>query len=195
MRWLSALRPVAGLAWFAALVLPWFLAIVMRAGDSFFAESIGQDLLAKVTSGQESHGAPPGYYLVLFWVTFWPGAMLAGLAAPAILAARREPGAKFLLAWMVPSWIVLELVVTKLPHYVLPLYPAIAILIAGIMDARMLSRAHLARAWDDVVVRNSLARRRRGHCGAHLHRSAIRIAGLAGHRGSRNHGLAGVATL
>jgi 4-amino-4-deoxy-L-arabinose transferase-like glycosyltransferase len=32
-------------------------------------------------------------------------------------------------------------VVTKLPHYVLPLFPAIAILIAGIMEARMLSRS------------------------------------------------------
>jgi 4-amino-4-deoxy-L-arabinose transferase-like glycosyltransferase len=30
----------------------------------------------------------------------------------------------------VPAWIGLELVITKLPHYVLPLYPAIAILIA-----------------------------------------------------------------
>ena len=29
---------------------------------------------------------------------------------------------------------------TKLPHYVLPLFPPIAILIAGIMEARMLSR-------------------------------------------------------
>ena len=50
--------------------------------------------------------------------------------------ARREPGAQFLLAWLVPSWIVFEAVVTKLPHYVLPLYPAIAILIAGIIEAR-----------------------------------------------------------
>jgi 4-amino-4-deoxy-L-arabinose transferase-like glycosyltransferase len=40
----------------------------------------------------------------------------------------------------VPSWLVLELVMTKLPHYVLPLYPAIAILIAGVIDARALSR-------------------------------------------------------
>jgi 4-amino-4-deoxy-L-arabinose transferase-like glycosyltransferase len=139
-RWLMALRPLAGIAWFAVLVLPWFLAIVMRAGDSFFVESIGQDLLGKVMRGQESHGAPPGFYLLLFWVTFWPGATLAGLAAPAIWAARREPGAKFLLAWALPSWLVFELVVTKLPHYVLSLYPAIAILIAGIVDGRMLSR-------------------------------------------------------
>ena len=138
--WLMALRPLPGIAWFAALVLPWFLAIMAHSGDSFFAESIGQDLLAKVASGQESHGAPPGYYLLLFWVTFWPGAALAGLAAPAIWAARREPGAKFLLAWVLPSWLVFEIVVTKLPHYVLSIYPAIAILIAGIVDGRMLSR-------------------------------------------------------
>jgi 4-amino-4-deoxy-L-arabinose transferase-like glycosyltransferase len=71
---------------------------------------------------------------------FFPGSMLTPLAAPAAFAARREPGAKFLLAWLVPSWIILELVVTKLPHYVLPLYPAIAILIAGIIEAGMLSR-------------------------------------------------------
>jgi 4-amino-4-deoxy-L-arabinose transferase-like glycosyltransferase len=138
--WLLLLRPLPGIIWLALLVLPWFLAIIARSGDSFFAESVGQDLLSKIVSGQESHGAPPGYYLVLFWFTFWPGATLAGLAAPAVWAARREPGAKFLLAWIVPAWIVFELVVTKLPHYVMPLYPAIAILIAGSVDARMLSR-------------------------------------------------------
>ncbi len=102
---------------------------------------VGQDLLGKVASGQESHGAPPGYYFLLFWLTFWPGAALAALATPAVFAARREPAVKFLLAWLVPSWIVFELVVTKLPHYVLPLYPAIAILIAGVIDARTLSHA------------------------------------------------------
>ena len=43
-----------------------------------------------------------------------------------------------------PTWILFELIVTKLPHYVLPLYPAIAILIAGVVDARVLpSRSKL----------------------------------------------------
>jgi len=138
-RWLLALRPLVGLPWLALLVLPWFLAIIERSGESFFTESIGRDLLSKIGSGQESHGAPPGFYLLLFWVTFFPGAMLTGPAVPAIWAARREPGAKFLLAWVLPSWILLELVVTKLPHYVLPVYPAIAILLAGFVDARTLS--------------------------------------------------------
>ena len=133
-RWIWSLKPFAGFAWMILLVLPWFAAILAKAGTTFLTDSVGQDMLAKVMGGQESHGAPPGYYFVLFWITFWPGAVLAGLAAPKIWQARREPGARFLLAWLLPSWAVFEAVVTKLPHYVLPLYPAIAILIAGILE-------------------------------------------------------------
>jgi len=146
--WLSRLRPVWGLMWMLVLVLPWFVAIYWRAGDAFFADSVGGDMLSKL-SAQESHGAPPGVYLLLFWITFWPGAPLAGMAAPAVWRARREPGAQFLLAWLVPSWIVFEAVLTKLPHYVLPLYPAVAILTVGALERRVLSRSWLSRgaAW------------------------------------------------
>ncbi len=134
LRWLRALRLLPGIAWLIVLVLPWFAAIVAKSGDSFFVKAIGEDMLAKVASGQEAHGAPPGLYFLLFWVTFWPGSVLAGLAAPMVWKARREPGAQFLLAWLIPSWLVFEAVMTKLPHYVLPLYPAIAIMIAGILE-------------------------------------------------------------
>jgi len=146
--WIWRLRPVWGLMWMLVLVLPWFVAIFWRAGDAFFADSIGGDMLSKL-SAQESHGAPPGVYLLLFWITFWPGAPLAGMAAPAVWRARREPAAQFLLAWLIPSWIVFELVLTKLPHYVLPLYPAIAILTVGALERRVLSRSWLRRgaAW------------------------------------------------
>jgi 4-amino-4-deoxy-L-arabinose transferase-like glycosyltransferase len=146
--WLWRMRPVWGLTWLLVLVLPWFVAIFWRAGDAFFADSIGGDMLSKLAA-QESHGAPPGLYLLLFWVTFWPGAPLAGMAAPAVWRARREPGAQFLLAWLIPSWIVFEAVLTKLPHYVLPLYPAIAILTVGALERRVLSRSWLIRgaAW------------------------------------------------
>jgi len=133
-RWILKLRPFLGFLWMIVLVLPWFVAIVAKSGVTFFSDAIGHDMLAKVASGQEAHGAPPGYYLLLFFLTFWPTAPLAGLATPMVWQARREPGAQFLLAWLVPSWLVFEAVITKLPHYVLPLYPAIAILIAGILD-------------------------------------------------------------
>ena len=119
-----------GVLWVVLLVLPWFVAILSRAGDSFIAESVGRDMLPKLFSSQEGHGAPPGFYFALFWITFWPAAPLAALAAPAVWSERRERPVRFLLAWLVPSWIAFELFVTKLPHYVLPLYPAIAILIA-----------------------------------------------------------------
>jgi 4-amino-4-deoxy-L-arabinose transferase-like glycosyltransferase len=150
--WLWRLRPLWGLMWLLVLVLPWFLAIFLRAGDAFFTNSVGGDMLSKL-GAQESHGAPPGLYLLLFWVTFWPGAPLAGMAAPAVWRARREPGAQYLLAWLVPSWIVFELVLTKLPHYVLPLYPAIAILTVGALERRVLSRSWLMRgaAWWFVI--------------------------------------------
>jgi 4-amino-4-deoxy-L-arabinose transferase-like glycosyltransferase len=140
LRWIKQLRLLPGFLWMLLLVSPWFIAIIVKSGDSFFAQSLGHDMLDKITSGQEAHGAPPGLYLLLFWVTFWPGAVLAVIATPAIWRARREPGARFLLAWLVPSWIVFEAVMTKLPHYVLPLYPAIAILIAGIVEGGGLSK-------------------------------------------------------
>ena len=146
--WLWRLRPLWGLMWMVVLVLPWFIAIFWRAGDAFFTSSVGGDMLSKL-GAQESHGAPPGLYLVLIWITFWPGTPLAAMAVPAVWRARREPGVQYLLAWLVPSWVVFELVLTKLPHYVLPLYPAIAILTAAALERNALSRSWLTRgtAW------------------------------------------------
>ncbi|AEI03108.1 glycosyl transferase [Afipia carboxidovorans OM5] len=140
VQWLRRLRPVPGLIWMLILIVPWFVAIYLKSGGSFFTNSVGGDMLSKVAAAQESHGAPPGLYFILFWVTFWPASTLAGVAAPAVWRARREPGAQFLLAWLVPTWIVFELIITKLPHYVLPLYPAIAILIVGALQSHALSR-------------------------------------------------------
>src|SRR6185437_6222040 len=85
--WIWKLRPFAGLAWLLVLVLPWFAAIVAKSGGSFFVQSVGEDMLAKVFGGQEAHGAPPGLYFLLLWITFWPGSILAGLAAPRIWQA------------------------------------------------------------------------------------------------------------
>src|SRR5579863_879995 len=81
-RWLLALRPLAGIAWLFVIVLPWFIAIYMRVGYAFLVNSLGHDMLGKLASAQEAHGAPPGLYVVLFFATFYPGSILAGLAAP-----------------------------------------------------------------------------------------------------------------
>ena len=129
LRWFAPLRPGLGLLLCLIVVLPWFVAIAIKTGGDFFAESVGKDMLAKVGEGQEKHWGPPGLYLLLFFGTYWPAAALASMAIPFAWVKRREPQILFLLAWIVPSWIVFEAVPTKLPHYVLPLYPAITALL------------------------------------------------------------------
>ncbi|MBL0402530.1 glycosyltransferase family 39 protein [Microvirga aerilata] len=126
-RWLLTLRPWLGIAFTLAVVLPWFVAIAIKSGGAFFAASVGQDMLGKVGTAQKYHWAPPGFYLVSFFATFWPGAILAAIAVPFAWIHRREEPVAFALAWIVPSWIVFEIVPTKLPHYTLPLLPAVAI--------------------------------------------------------------------
>ncbi|MDB5510765.1 MAG: glycosyl transferase [Enterovirga sp.] len=133
LRWLLPLRPWLGLAIVVLSVLPWFAAIAWKSGGEFYRLAVGDDMLGKVTTGQQNHGAPPGFYLVAFFATFWPGAILAAIAAPFAWAARREDWMAFLLAWTVPAWLIFEAVPTKLPHYVMPLYPALAILTVAAM--------------------------------------------------------------
>ena len=129
--WLLALRPGAGLALFLALVTPWYVAITLRTDGAFWAASLGGDLLGKVAQGEEGHGAPPGSFLVSLWLSFWPSALILALSLPAIWAARNSRASLFCIAWAVPGWIVFELVPTKLLHYMLPLFPALAILAAA----------------------------------------------------------------
>jgi len=107
----------------------------LKTGGSFFTESVGNDMLGKVAEGQEKHWGPPGLYLLLFFGTYWPAAAFAAMAIPFAWMRRREPQILFLIAWIVPSWLVFEAVPTKLPHYVLPLYPAItALLLLAVLN-------------------------------------------------------------
>ncbi|BCB19247.1 glycosyltransferase family 39 protein [Bosea sp. ANAM02] len=134
-RWLKPLRFGAGILLCLVVALPWFAAIMIKTGGSFFTESVGQDMLGKVAEGQEKHWGPPGLYLVVFFATYWPAAAFAAMAVPFAWVRRKEPQILFLIAWIVPSWLVFEAVPTKLPHYVLPLYPAItALLLLAVLN-------------------------------------------------------------
>ena len=54
-RWLLGLRPIPGFIWMCLLILPWFVAILGKAGEQFIAGSVGEDMISKIFSGQESH--------------------------------------------------------------------------------------------------------------------------------------------
>ena len=140
-RWLRGLRPLIGLTVTVLAVAPWLYAIEHATQGRFLDQSVGHDFLAKVFGAQEAHGAPPLYYLGMAFLTFWPGSLLLAPAAIGGWRRRGEPAARFLMAWLAPAWVVLELVPTKLPHYALPLYPALALLAASALsDPPPLSR-------------------------------------------------------
>ncbi|HEV8678676.1 MAG TPA: glycosyl transferase [Stellaceae bacterium] len=151
LRWLRGLRPAAGLVALIVAVAPWLIAIERATEGRFLADSLGHDLLLKLLGAQESHGAPPLSYLLLALATFWPGSLLL---VPALVGAWRRqemPATRFLLAWLVPSWILLELAPTKLPHYALPLYPALALLAAAALTDGIAQLPAWARRLDFVV--------------------------------------------
>jgi len=128
IRWLGRLQPLAGISITALIVSPWLVAVESATGGRFIFDAVSNDLLPKLVGAQESHGAPPGYYAVLAIVCFWPGSLFV---VPALLRGwqqRHAAAERFLLAWLGPAWIFFELVPTKLPHYALPLYPALALL-------------------------------------------------------------------
>jgi 4-amino-4-deoxy-L-arabinose transferase-like glycosyltransferase len=128
--WFAALRPGWGVPLMLAVTLPWFVAIGLATEGRFFAQALGDDMLGKVGQADEKHWGPPGYYLGSFAIAAFPSAWIAILALPHVWEQRRRPELRFLLAWIVPTWLVFEAVATKLPHYVLPTYPAIMLLAA-----------------------------------------------------------------
>lgn len=130
-RWLRPLAAPGPIVLALAVALPWFVAITLRDGADFWQGSVGVDLLPKIAAGQEGKGAPPGSYLLALWLTFWPGSVLLVLALPGLWRERRTRPVQALLAWAVPFWMVLEAVPTKLVHYPLPVYPALALAAAA----------------------------------------------------------------
>ena len=131
-RWLLALRPVSGVLLMVAVVVPWFVAIGVATHGAFFGDAVGGDLATKLAGGDDAHGAPPGVHLLLLPLLAFPATLPLMRSLPGWWRARKIAATRFLLAWVVPSWIVFEAVPTKLPHYTLPLYPAIFLLAAGL---------------------------------------------------------------
>lgn len=128
--WLKALRAWWGVPLAILMVGPWLVAMMRATNDTFIAGSLGSDFFGKIVGVEQSHGAPPGTYLLLLGLIFWPGSLFAAAGVRRAWREREQPTPRFLLAWIVPFWVALELVPTKLPHYLLPLLPALALLAA-----------------------------------------------------------------
>lgn len=140
-RFLRALAPLLGVAACLLAFALWsYLRFYPVEGSPTEA---ARGLIGRVAPVRVGIGLPPGAYLLMFWGLFWPAAPLAALAAPIIWKARRLRAVRFLLAWVLPAWLLLELWPTKLPAYVVPTFPAIAILIALVMERGAMALANM----------------------------------------------------
>ncbi|MDB4852133.1 glycosyltransferase family 39 protein [Alphaproteobacteria bacterium] len=129
MRWVRQLRLSRGLLLVAMICLPWAILVTLATDGAFLDIAVKGDFLAKVQSGQESHGAPPFTYLASLGLLLWPASILLPSACLHIKALMAQDQTRFLLAWIVPFWLMIELIPTKLPHYPLPVVPAVALLL------------------------------------------------------------------
>jgi len=127
--WARRLRPLLGLVVVLGAIGPWLIAITFRTAGEF-PETFATDSIARIFSAKESHGGPPGYHAIAFLIAFWPFSLLSVLTAKRVWGTRAEKAVRFCLAWILPFWTLCEIMGTKLPHYVLPAYPAIASLTA-----------------------------------------------------------------
>lgn len=125
-----------------AIVAPWVVAITRATDGRFLAQMVFGDIAPKILSADNDHFGLPGYHLLLLAVLIFPATYaLPGAARLALGALRDKPDAdahaphRFLLAWIAPAFLLFELLPTKLPHYVLPTYPAIALLCGAGLSA------------------------------------------------------------
>lgn len=139
-RW-AWMRPLAwwpGPLMAVLIVAPWMIAIGLATHGQFFVEAVTGDLAPKLAGGDEGHFVLPGFHLALLTALIFPAAYALPAAARLgwrTLRTRRDDDAfaphRFLLAWIIPSFLVFEAAPTKLAHYTMPTYPAIALLCAA----------------------------------------------------------------
>ena len=146
--WLRGTGWKIGIPIFLIVTLPWFIAIGIHTDWAFYLESIGKDMIGKVSSGKESHGAPPGTYLAATIGTFWPASVFVILSVVWIWKARNQKAVRFTLSWLLPSWVIFECVPTKLPHYILPMLPALAILAMLAVEEKAIS---WQKIWSKII--------------------------------------------
>ena len=147
-QWLKRLKPARGLALAALIVLPWLVLITWKSGGAFWQEAVGKDMIGKVAQGEESHGAPPGFYVLTYSLFMWPFGLIAvGAGLQALNHLRDDIRVRFCVAWYIPFWLLFELIPTKLPHYVLPAYPGLALLVGWLLTMRPADANAPLRAW------------------------------------------------
>ncbi len=125
---------LAGTAAFLATSIPWYWSVWVENGYSFFVTFWLNHHLARIMSDLHHHSQPFWFYLVVLAVGFFPWTPF--LAGSCVRLCRRQGetgpnrGQVFLWIWAALPVLFFSLSESKLPGYVLPVVPAMALLAA-----------------------------------------------------------------
>jgi len=125
------------------MFLAWGLPANAASGGELLNQGLGKHVGERIVQGQEGHGSTTileyilllPAYLPMLWVGLGAWSMLLPLMVRSAVREKwwNQPWGSVLMAWVVPSFVLFSLVATKLPHYILPTYPAICIGMAMVL--------------------------------------------------------------
>jgi len=130
----------AGIVLYVAVGLSWYLAETWLHGGRFVATVFGYYGVGRFFGVVEDQAGPWYYYVPILligafpWTAFWPAA--------AWFHGRRlrDDGSLFVTLWCVLTFAFYSAARTKLPNYVLPIYPLAAVGVAALWDASLRTR-------------------------------------------------------
>ncbi len=132
LRFIKELRLFWGIPLFLAVAAPWFIAISLKEGEFFSFFFVDQHLMRFLTTRHKRTG--PVYYFIpvvlggLFpWSLFIPRA---------VVQAWRRSEMRLFFIWSLVVFVFFSLSRSKLPPYVLPLFPSVSLIIAAFVQAR-----------------------------------------------------------
>jgi 4-amino-4-deoxy-L-arabinose transferase-like glycosyltransferase len=147
-----SMYPMTGAAVIAAVAGPWYAWVGLRTDGEWLVGFFGVHNLGRFLHPMEHHSGPIFYYPLAIVVGFLPwSAFLWPSLRQAVARARsgRRNGQSylFLICWASVWLVAFSSARTKLPNYILPMYPAVALL-AGAWIHSWLRRPALVRSRD-----------------------------------------------
>lgn len=122
------------------LFLAWAIPANTATDGEFLRLGIGKHVVGRSVKPMEGHGGDflislPFYFVVVAFGTFpWNLFLLSSLAYLFKRSDNDKKQRTLLVSWIVPIFVLMTLVATKLPHYIIFIWPAIAIAIACVFE-------------------------------------------------------------
>lgn len=122
------LRPVTGVPLTLLLMAAWGVPAIIATQGLFYKVGIGEHVVERGHKTFQGHGGFILYYIGTAFLSLCPWIACAGEGAVAV-KRNWNPKTAFLVSWLAGTYLVFSLYVTKLPHYVLPAFPAFFLLL------------------------------------------------------------------